>query len=88
MNGVVEKEKFMKRFNQMSYEEKEVFMDGANYARAYIDFCATHYIYELNLGGINQFMRDMIDFSRGANYIPNVEKITFKEFIERYIHKL
>jgi hypothetical protein len=78
----------MKRYEEMSYEEKEIFDDGANYARAYINWCYQNFPYKMNMAGIGYFLDDLASFTNGAAAIRNIEDLTFKDFVKKYRHRL
>ena len=72
----------MKNFDEKV--NKNDFDLGASYTKAYISFCITNYVYEFNLVGGTKFISALVDFIKGAPWIPNTQNLTFKEFCENY----
>ena len=72
----------MKQFND-EVNQKD-FDLGVSYTKAYISFCISNYVYQFNLKGGLNFIRDLVDFIKGTQWIPNTHNLTFKEFCKSY----
>ena len=73
----------MKEFKTI--EEKKAYELGVSCVRGYILYCLQNYILEINVAGIVKFCDNLVDFTNGCNYIPNIEKLTFEQYCQRYI---
>ena len=74
----------MKEFKTI--EEKKAFELGVSCVRGYILYCLGNYILELNIAGIVDFSKNLVDFvNLKSNYIPNTKELTFEKYCQLQI---
>lgn len=74
----------MKRSLFKTKAEKKAFEQGKKCTQDYVAFCMKNYVYELNISGIAMLFKDIEEFSKGHDYIPNKKGITFREYAQYY----